>query len=112
MLLPFFYCIIVLRCLVTATKKLKGNLKMNITKSSKLLSALRKGEELTAAQISQRFGIKNPTATVSDLRYSGFAIYANQHKDTKGRQTTKYRLGTPSREVVAAGYKALAMGLV
>jgi predicted transcriptional regulator len=93
-------------------EKLKGNLKMNVTKSSKLLSALRKGEELTAAQISQRFGIKNPTATVSDLRYSGFAIYANQHKDTKGRQTTKYRLGTPSREVVAAGYKALAMGLV
>lgn len=92
--------------------ELKGNLKMNITKSSKLLSALRKGEELTAAQISQRFGIKNPTATVSDLRYSGFAIYANQHTDTKGRQSTKYRLGTPSREVVAAGYKALAMGLI
>jgi predicted ArsR family transcriptional regulator len=85
---------------------------MNVTKSSKLLSALRKGEELTAAQITQRFGIKNPRATVSDLRYQGFAIYANQHSDTKGRETTKYRLGTPSREVVAAGYKALAMGLV
>ena len=85
---------------------------MNVTKSSKLLSALRKGEELTAAQISQRFGIKNPTATVSDLRYSGFAIYANQHKDTKGRQTTKYRLGNPSRRIVAAGYRAMAAGLV
>lgn len=82
------------------------------TKSSKLLSALRKGEELTAAQISQRFGIKNPRATVSAMRFQGFAIYANPHTDTKGRETTKYRLGTPSREVVAAGYRAMAMGLV
>lgn len=81
---------------------------MNVTKSSKLLTALRKGEELTAAQITQRYGIKNPRATVSDLRFQGFAIYANQYKDTKGRETTKYRLGTPSRAVVAAGYRALA----
>lgn len=85
---------------------------MNVTKSSKLLQALRQGDELTAAQISQRFGIKNPRATVSDLRFQGFAIYANQHKDTKGRETTKYRLGTPSREIVAAGYRAMALGLV
>ena len=81
---------------------------MEATKSSKLLSALRKGDELTSAQISQRFGIANPRATVSALRFQGYAIYANQHSDTKGRQTTKYRLGTPSRAVVAAGYKALA----
>ena len=83
-----------------------------MTKSSKLLSALQAGEQLTSAQISARFGIKNPTATVSDLRFSGYAIYANKHKDTKGRETTKYRLGTPSRRVIAAGYRAMAAGLV
>lgn len=82
------------------------------TKSGKLLEALQAGEKLTAKQISARFGIKNPTATVSDLRFSGYAIYANPHKDTKGRQTTKYRLGNPSRAIVAAGYKAMALGLV
>jgi len=83
--------------------------KMNITKSERLVKALRKGEQLTAAQIKARFGIANPTATVSDLRLrSGFAIYANEHTDTKGRITVKYRLGNPSREVVAAGYRALA----
>lgn len=85
---------------------------MKVTKQSRLLEALRGGEQLTAAQISQRFGIKNPTATVSELRFQGFAIYANQHKDTKGQVTTKYRLGTPSREIVAAGYRALASKLV
>ncbi len=82
------------------------------TKSGKLLEALQAGERLTAKQIAARFGIKNPTATVSDLRFSGYAIYANPHKDTKGRQTTKYRLGNPSRAIVAAGYKAMALGLV
>ena len=81
------------------------------TKTGKLLAALQNGESLTEAQIRNRFGLKNPRATVSDLRYSGFAVYANQHKDTKGRVTTKYRIGRPSRAIVAAGYRALASGM-
>ncbi len=80
---------------------------MTISKQTRLLEALKTGEKLTAAQIKARFSIANPTATVSDLRYSGFAVYANQHTDTKGRVTTKYELGRPSRRVVAAGYRAL-----
>lgn len=76
-----------------------------------MLEAFKSGEELTAAQIKQRFSIKNPTATVSDLRYEGFALYANKRTDSKGRVTTKYRMGTPSREIIAAGYRALALGL-
>jgi predicted transcriptional regulator len=81
------------------------------TKQGRLLEAFQNGEELTVAQIKHRFGIKNPTATVSDLRYEGFALYANKRKDSKGRMTTKYRLGTPSRAIVAAGYRALSLGL-
>ena len=42
------------------------------------------------------------------FRLIGFAVYANEHTDTKGRVSVKYRLGNPSREVVAAGYRALA----
>ena len=81
------------------------------SKQERLLEAFQKGEQMTVAQMKQRFSIANPTATVSDLRYEGFAIYANKHTDTKGRTTTKYRLGNPSREIVAAGYRALALGL-
>lgn len=81
------------------------------SKQERLLEAFQKGEQMTVAQMKQRFGIANPTATVSDLRYEGFAIYANKHTDSKGRTTTKYRLGNPSREIVAAGYRALALGL-
>jgi predicted transcriptional regulator len=99
------YNIIYVRC--ESNETLRRKLKM-MTKQERVLEALRKGEELTAAQIKARFGVKNPTATVSDLRYSGFAIYGNQHTDTKGRVSTKYRLGTPSRAVIAAGFRALA----
>ncbi len=81
------------------------------TKTGKLLAALQNGEALTEGQMRVRFGLKNPRATVSDIRYAGFAVYANQHKDTKGRVTTKYRIGRPSRAIVAAGYRAMAMGL-
>lgn len=81
---------------------------MNTTKSQALLEALQKGEQLTAKQITHRFGIANPTATVSDLRFAGYSVYANKRTNKRGDTYTKYRLGTPSRAVVAAGYKALA----
>jgi predicted transcriptional regulator len=102
------YRIIYVRCENNET--LKEN-KMTVTKQSRVLEALQSGEQLTSKQIAARFGVKNPTATISDIRLSGFAIYANQHKDTKGRVTTKYRLGTPSRELVAAGYRAMSLGI-
>lgn len=84
-----------------------------MTKEDRVLKALRQNDRgLTAAQIESQFGVGNARSTVSALRMKGFAIYANQHTDTKGRTKTFYRLGTPSRAVVAAGYKALAGGLV
>jgi len=83
------------------------------SKSFRLFQALQAGEQLTEAQIAARFGLKNPTATISSMRMNhGVAIYANENFDTNGRRTVKYALGRPSRKVVAAGYKAIAMGLV
>ena len=83
------------------------------TKKEALLEGLRANDRgLTPAQITARFGVRNVRATVSDLRMEGFAIYANQQTDSKGRTKTFYRLGTPSRAVVAAGYRAIAEGLV
>lgn len=82
-----------------------------VTKEARVLEALQNNNKgLTAAQIEARFGVGNARSTVSALRMKGFAIYANQHTDTKGRTKTFYRLGTPSRAVVAAGYRALANG--
>lgn len=87
--------------------------KNTVTKETRVLEALQTTDRgLTAAQIETRFGVGNARSTVSALRMKGYAIYANQHTDTKGRTKTFYRLGTPSRAVVAAGYRALAQGLV
>ena len=81
---------------------------MTVTKQTRLLEALQKGEQLTAKQIAQRFEIANPTATISNIRFAGYAVYANKRTNSRGDTYTKYRLGRPSRAVVAAGYRALA----
>jgi predicted ArsR family transcriptional regulator len=80
-----------------------------VTKQDRVLEALRNNDKgLTAAQIENQYKVGNARATVSSLRMKGFAIFANQHTDTKGRTKTFYRLGTPPRSVIAAGYRALA----
>ena len=78
------------------------------TGQDKVIAALKTGVALTAKQIEARFGVGNARSTVSALRMKGFAIYCNESVDTKGRVKNKYRLGNPSRAVVAAGYRALA----
>ena len=82
------------------------------TKTDRVLTALQEGQELTAKQIAARFSVGNPGSVIASLRNSGFAVHLNTRTDTKGRKTNKYRLGTPTRSVVAAGYKAISAGLV
>jgi predicted ArsR family transcriptional regulator len=79
------------------------------SKQGKVLAGLQSvNKGLTGKQIEARFGVGNARSLVSALRMKGFPIYANEHKDTKGRTKTFYRLSTPSRKVIAAGYRALA----
>ena len=82
------------------------------TKTFKLFTALHNGESVSASQALKRFGIKNISAEVSRVRQAGFAVYCNTRKAGNGVQVSEYRIGKPSRKIVAAGYKALAMGLV
>ena len=83
------------------------------TKQGKLFQALVLNKEtLSPAQISKRFGIKNPTATISDIRARGYAIYGNQRVAGNGVKVTEYRHGEASRKMVAIAYKAIAAGLV
>lgn len=74
-----------------------------MTKSEKLLNALETGAHLTAKQIAARFGLKNPSAAINDLRNEGYAIYFNERKT----KASFYKLGKPTRSVVAAGHRAL-----
>lgn len=77
------------------------------TKIQRVLTALVDGEELTANQIRARFGAGNPHEVVRQIRLKGYAVYSNARKNSKGDLKNFYRLGTPSRAVVAAGYRAL-----
>lgn len=83
------------------------------TKTGKAFKALvLEGQTLTPAEAKKRFGIGNLSAEVSRIRQAGFAIHANGYKAGNGVHVTEYVHGKPSRKVVAAGYKALALGLV
>jgi len=81
------------------------------TKTYKLFSALHSGETVTASQAEKRFGIKNMSAEVSRIRQGGFAVYCNTRKAGNGVQVSEYAIGRPSRAIVAAGYRALSLGL-
>ena len=79
------------------------------TKTAKLIAALEDGAELTAKQINARYGVKNARALISSLRMQGYPVYLNKRVSTfNGETYSKYRLGTPTRAVVAAGFRALA----
>lgn len=80
-----------------------------MTKTERVLTALQNGEQLTVKQIRARFGVANPTALINHLRKNvGVAIYSNARTNKGGETRNFYRIGTPSRAVVAAGYRALA----
>lgn len=81
------------------------------TKTYKLFTALYQGETVTPTVAEQRFGIKNMSAEVSRIRQAGYAVYANSRKSTTGKTVTEYKIGKPSRRLVAAGYRAIQLGL-
>jgi hypothetical protein len=81
------------------------------TKTFKMLTALKAGEKFTASEAQKRFGIKNIAAEASRIRQAGYAVYANSHKAGNGVKVTEYEIGMPSRRVVAAGYRAIQLGL-
>lgn len=81
------------------------------TKTFKMLEALKSGERFTASQADKRFGIKNISAEASRIRQAGYAVYANGRKAGNGVEVTEYEMGMPSRKVVAAGYRAIQLGI-
>jgi len=83
----------------------------NQSKTYKLFTALKSGEAVTASQAEKRFGIKNISAEASRLRAAGYAVYATNRVAGNHVEVTEYVLGQPSRKLIAAGYKAMALGL-
>ncbi len=80
-----------------------------VSLKSKILAALQSGKAVSGKQFAARYNTSVTTvgARISELRREGFAIYMNKKTDSQGRSASFYRIGTPKRSVVAAGYKAL-----
>lgn len=76
---------------------------------SKILAYLSKDSAyntLTAQKMQSTFGVANPSATINELRNEGNAIYLNS-RVVNGEKVSFYRLGTPTRRMIAAGITAL-----
>lgn len=71
-----------------------------MTKQAKLLNYLNTGAEVTAKQIAGSFGLNNPHDAIHQLRNQGHCVYGNKATLADGTQTTKYRIGKPSRKMV------------
>ena len=68
--------------------------------STKIINFLRTGKSLSIAAAKSKLGVTQLPARVTELRSQGFAIYTNVNK----MGNTTYRLGTPSRAMVAAAH--------
>ncbi len=79
------------------------------SKTAKVIAALENGTELTARQIESRYSVKNARALISSIRMQGYSVYLNKRVSSfDGNTYSKYRMGSPTRAVVAAGNAALA----
>jgi hypothetical protein len=73
-----------------------------LAKKTKVLNLLSNGLPVTWKALRGRFDLTSPRAMVDQLRSEGHMIYVN--KSTKG---TSYRLGTPTKSIIAAGIRKL-----
>ena len=73
-----------------------------ISKTQKVLNLFAKGQPVTWKTLRSRFDLVSPRALVDTLRAEGNMIYVNQ--TAKG---TSYRMGVPTKAIIAAGIKKL-----
>jgi len=81
----------------------------NLSAKTRMLNALKQTEgynTFTVKSAQRRFGIKNVSARIDELRQEGHCIYTNT-KTVNGKKINVYRLGTPTKALVRT---ALAAG--
>ena len=86
-------------------QKVKGDYIMGrqaLSKTAKIRNLFSKGQDVTWKSLRITFDLKSPAAMVGKLRNEGMMIYEN--RTSAG---VSYRVGTPSKAVIAAGQTAL-----
>ena len=73
-----------------------------LANSTKFLNAMLRGESVTWKEAQTKFNLSKPSAVVDKIREEGHCVYINKNKSG-----TYYRIGTPSKAIIAAGFAAL-----
>ena len=86
-------------------KTLKGDKVManaKLSKTAKLRNLFAKGADVSWKQMRNTYDLKSPAAMVGKLRNEGMMIYEN-----RGSKGVSYRVGTPSKAIIAAGINSV-----
>ena len=73
-----------------------------LSKTAKLRNLFAKGADVSWKQMRDTYDLKSPAAMVGKLRNEGMMIYEN--RTSSG---VSYRVGTPSKAIIAAGINAV-----
>ena len=73
-----------------------------LSKTEKVRNLFSKGQSVTWKTLRSKFDLTSPASMVGKLRNEGMMIYEN--RTSKG---VSYRVGTPSKAIIAAGINAV-----
>tara|TARA_B100000941_G_scaffold173157_1_gene123481 strand:+ start:541 stop:858 length:318 start_codon:yes stop_codon:yes gene_type:complete len=76
-----------------------------LSKKQKVLNLLSSGKAVAWTTLRNKFDLTSPRAMVDQLRTEGHMVYINQTSNG-----TSYRLGTPTKAILAAGVKKVLKG--
>jgi hypothetical protein len=90
------------------SSRLRGNRGVNfMSMTAKLARHLSNGNTVTSKEITGKFGLANPHEAIRQLRQQGLCVYANPVTLWDGTPSTKYRIGKPTKAMIAAAYASL-----
>ena len=89
--------------LFNMSKETNNMARAKLSKTEKVRNLFAKGNTVTWKSLRNTFDLKSPANMVGKLRNEGMMIYEN--KTSTGHFA--YRVGTPSKAVIAAGQTAL-----
>ena len=89
--------------LFNMSKETNNMARAKLSKTEKVRNLFAKGNTVTWKSLRSTFDLKSPANMVGKLRNEGMMIYEN--KTSTGH--VAYRVGTPSKAVIAAGITAV-----
>lgn len=85
----------------------------NKSQQTRLINALTTGNDFTTGQIASRLNVTESRARflITELREQGYCIYRNRKTLKSGSVANVYRLGTPSKAMVAEAFASVGASL-